>query len=1471
MDLAALRTELLARGSPLTLAATDTTLPPALTAFLATAPERSLSIAPASGGIALSGSVLTVAGTTSAVWPVQGLAGVHLTVTTVELRIADGTPPVVGLTATGTLPLGGQAAPVAVTSPIAAGGGWTIALTADVPAVTPEALVGLAYALETPFAVPEQLDVLSRPLTLARDALAIAFVPGTTDDALLTFAIEAPQARFALVDGVAELEGLTLRATIKTRSISLTVIGHVEIDGIDVDVGVGFSTGSVWTAFIAPPPGKSFPGIVALADWIAGSGTSQAGDVKDGFANVGFDTGAFDAAIEGVSVAFDVSAGSLVSFEVFSRLTVAAIPLDLVLTLPELTVSGTLHPGTPVRISDVLGALHLPTGDLPLDAEIGLVILSAQPSTSSYALELHVDDVAQAGPFSVEQVSLLVSYSSNGFDGQFGAEMSVWDLGALEAVAEYSSTGGWTWSAMTPPGQDLELGAIIAKIGSEFGLQASDVPEPIRTLDLKALTVTYASGTSSFAFTFTGDFAVADVPVEIAPSILVAAIDPKDLSKGYRYDFGGTLTVAFLELALAFDTTPSSTTFVAALAADTDGKPGTVDIGALVSELSPTLGAEVPSGIAIDLKSAKLASIAPAAGPRTLAFALDLAASIGLSELPLVGDRLPPGETVSIDDLQVLYASAVVTAEQATQLNAHLPPAIQFPAAGLAAGPGFSATATIAGTPERLSLGLVAPRQPPQPPQLPSAGPLPATRPVGAPTAPAGPAAPTSKWFDIQRKIGTVQFSRIGVVYDSGTLFLAIDAALTIGPLTLSVDGLGVGSTLTRFEPTFTFTGAGLEVDRPPLRIGGAFLRVVPPPTGTTFELDGSLVIEAEGFGIAAVGSYAVLESGAPSLFAFGQLSAPLGGPPAFFVTGLMAGFGVNRALTVPEPTEVEGFPLLVLNEPPAPGRSAPPQGLGHVLDVIEGRVPATPAGKPRAWISPAPGEYWFAAGLTATHFELVQTRAVVVVELGKQLQFALLGLATMALPQAADSSATYAYAELELEAVLEPSEGRFGLTALLTPSSYVLVPQCKLTGGFAFQVWFGDNPHAGQFVLTLGGYHPAFRVPDFYPAVPRLGFSWAVSSTVSISGGAYFALTPSSAMAGGRLQALFSDGDLKAWFTANADLLVSWRPFSFTAGIDVEIGVSYRLNLLICHKTIELSLGASVDLWGPPTGGRVHVHLWCVSFTVRFGSHGAGSSQDPLEWTGFRSLLPATDAVVSFQPTGGLAKQQDSTASTSGKAWIVRATAFSFTTESAVPASHLCIGAAVPGDPTAGTVSTSDPVDVKPMNRAGLTAVHRLVVRRGAPDAEPWDLTGWTHAPRLRNVPDALWGTPPSPFAQTPAAARADVVPGRPVGFAVAPPPPAIGATRGAFPLAEVAQETIATTAMPLDPGATPGTAYLPADAPHSVGDIARIAGLAGTRTALVQALGALYGGADDPMTAIGAQAATLFADAPMEVTAPA
>ena len=509
-------------------------------------------------------------------------------------------------------------------------------------------------------------------------------------------------------------------------------------------------------------------------------------------------------------------------------------------------------------------------------------------------------------------------------------------------------------------------------------------------------------------------------------------------------------------------------------------------------------------------------------------------------------------------------------------------------------------------------------------------------------------------------------------------------------------------------------------------------------------------------------------------------------------------------------------FPLLALA---APGKGS--RDPVEVLAALEGRAPL--GGVTKRWIAPKAGEYWLAAGIEFTSFELIHTKALLVAEFGEELTFALLGLSTMRLPREADRKHCYAYVEMMLRVVLAPARGSVEATAILGPNSYVIAPDCHLTGGYAFSLWFGHNPNAGQFVVTMGGYHPAFKVPDHFPKLPRLGFNWAVSTTVAIKGEAYFALTSSCIMAGGGLEILFQDGDLRAWFTARIDVLVSWNPFFFQAQIAISVGVSYRLDLGFCHKTISASIGADLSLWGPPTGGVVRIDLVVVSFSVRFGSDGAGAATQPLNWDGFKALLPAEKTICQIAIVDGLYKTQEAPANAADNApiWIVRAARIRFETRSAIPASRLSFGT------TTVRASTSAPngIDIRAMDRAGVSSTHTLQIFEGD-SSTPVSATaaGWEFKSLKQSVPAALWGKPPEPFSQVPAQPSADVVAGALCGFSVTAPEPRLGATRGAVTPVALEQVYLQPSGRaPLSAAETPSRSYLPVADPQSVPRISK------------------------------------------------
>lgn len=1161
------------------------------------------------------------------------------------------------------------------------------------------------------------------------------------------------------------------------------------------------------------------------------------------------------------------------------------------------TLSGGLAPGHPLNLTDLVAKLASQYVTLPAHAPQIVLDTATITVVPGRSMSLSAGSVTPWTLFDsvvLNSWTLAFGYDSSATQHFTGSLTTTLTLAKVPVTiaAGLDASGTWAFSGKTGPGAKIAVGNLITDLATSFGV-ASIPAGALHGLTISDIAVDFAAGSAAgrpgkFHFGCSGQFTIAEKELDATVDITLTS-GPS----GYTGTFTG-----LLEVKTAHTTTEQIkiTLIGSVLTANWTAAPGHgitlidlaaafgfTDLPALPSALQfglQTLGfsynfdngqlaasASTTGGSKAELISAELTRDDKKV--RVTAFAVDLQLGIKLADLPLVGDKLPDADQLGIPELGCWILSSTLIKSEAGVLNGLVPanypklPDADVPARLLLFGQLQLGASQM---PLDLPIGAASQR---------------AALPAGTAGA-AGPAAPPAvttppddgtKWFAVDRTFGVFSFQRIGIQYaqdGGGTLFFLLDASIALGPLTFAAQGLGIGSPLTHFTPAFHLSGLGLAYSAPPLSISGA-LYALPASqlgTGVSYQYDGLVVVQAQKFGLAAIASYARLADGEPSLFVFAQLRAPLGGPPAFFVTGLMAGFGYNRSLTLPAQDEVLAFPLIALGAPPGPGQKPPAADPAQVLHILEGTA-APPNGKAKAWIAPKTGEYWLAVGVEFTSFELVTTKAMLVAEFGTEFALALIGLSTMRLPQGAPDAETYAYVELELEAVFKPAAGLFGLTAVLSPNSYVLAPAAKLTGGFAFFLWFGANPNAGQFVITIGGYHPAFSPPPYFPVVPRVGLNWAVSDLVTVKGGGYFALTTSCAMAGGGLEVLFSSGNLRAWFIAQADLLVSWNPFFFLASIGVSIGVSYTLDVAGISSTLSLSIGASVSMWGPPTGGTVTVHLWIVSFTVDFGATQGSAATDPLTKPQFASLLPAEP--VKATVTGGLAAAADQP--DGQKIWIVRSGSFTFTTESALPAAAVTCG----GTP----LVTGGTVNVRPMNLRGTGSTHTVRIQN-LNDSSWQDLSAWSPAVNSRPLPASLWGEPltgaDGKFTQSPQRPTADVVPSAPVGAALRLPGPKLGATTGLVDLDDVAYEPVTPPGQPGVTGQSPLSQSVTAVAdfvgvpnPTSIAQVAQIGtgAAADGRIALLDALAAarLYDRPSDPMTAFAAASDHLFTDPPLLV----
>jgi hypothetical protein len=1311
-------------------------------------------------------------------------------------------------------------------------------------------------------ALPEQLR-----------AMLAAFPDGTCRGAAGTGRPEVDEGRTKLTlsltwESAAWPVGAPVTMTVKGVTVTVTSQGLVTLtlggtfDNVEVDSAVTVDDAGWLIAVVRPRQRDAFAGSLdELGARFAGDAVWQT--ARDGLRVFGFsprDVAGFTYRLAKNEQA-EPAAYEVESVAVVAGLDVKGLSLDVAVRLPDLSVTGTLRDNKPVNLRSLLESFGIPAGEVPEAAAVSELSFATLLG-DWYLLQMEATGDWSVGPFAITSLSLSLYYDSiQGLMVRLrgtvviGSSLSI----VVSAVKRGGAKGGWTFSGGIEAGEALRMGDVIE------ALRLPDVPEPVRTMELTSLSLSHTTGTGAFDFDCRGDVTIADG--------VIASLEVKVTRDGSETRYGGTLSIGDFTFDVVFDKEKSGADVFAATYRGA-GEGTEIVLRDWVAHFSADLAADVPDSLRIGVKDAKFVRVKPAGGPARFCVGVDLSADIDLSQLPLVGGFLSKMGTLSVRNLQVLYSSGDVDAATVASVNGLLEQAgvVVLPAAGLKAGAAALAELRIGKETTPVALGVPsgapAPSEGGGQPMDPAAPDAPAPDTPDVPAVPGGSGAPTSGgvWVSVQKQLGVVQINRVGVLYQHNVLLFALDAGIRLGPLALSLDGLAVGSPLDRFAPTFRLDGLGVAYAAPPVEISGALLHIPDDQLadGVAFQYDGTATVALPSFSLAAVGSYAQLKSGQPSLFVFAQLEAPLGGPPPILFTGLMAGFGFNRELALPSAKEVSGFPLLVLNKQgPDSGADKP----SHVLEVLEGREPAVPGTQPRQWIAPRQGSYWLALGVEFTVAEVVNAKVLLAAEFGQELALAVLGIATLQLPLPAESPRTYVYAELGLEAVIRPTHGSFELAAQLSPASYVLTPACHLTGGFACAVWFGPSPNAGQFVVTLGGYHPAFQRPAHYPEVPRLGIDWAVSDNVSITAQSYLAVTPSCAMAGTRLSVVFHAGDFRAWFTAQADMLLSWRPFSFSARIAVSIGASYQVNVWFVHKTISVSVGATLELWGPPTGGSVTAHFACFSKTISFGPGPSGTGTKPLDWGEFGSMLPKPEETVTIAPVSGVDKTLTDTATDnpagSGKVWLARARDLRFFTQSAVPASHLRLREAPLASPESGD---GPPVDIRPMNRTGLVGEHRLKLYYGDTLA---DTDGWTLTPRTHNLPASLWGAPPTPFSQTPTAPSADVLPGRPVGYEIQAPRPELALSRGVFPLSEYDADEIrpGLSPLPQHPAANRDVVCVPdRSCVDLIGSTDRGAPKDG-RDQVYAALAdaKLFTGPNDALTALAAGAGHLYSQAPM------
>ena len=522
------------------------------------------------------------------------------------------------------------------------------------------------------------------------------------------------------------------------------------------------------------------------------------------------------------------------------------------------------------------------------------------------------------------------------------------------------------------------------------------------------------------------------------------------------------------------------------------------------------------------------------------------------------------------------------------------------------------------------------------------------------------------------------------------------------------------------------------------------------------------------------------------TLFIYGALSATGGagitiGPIQF--TGFALGFGLHRRVVVPPVEKVAEFPLvkMVMGEGGFQKDeiggglhdqvSKPVEDPMEVLEQMEKDLPVER------------GQYFICCGVRFTIAQTADCFGLIIVQFGNEFEFSLLGLARMRQPRDL-SIKPICYIELQILLSVKPSEGSFKLQAVLSNNSWVINPSCRLTGGFALYAWFGGE-HKGDFVITLGGYHPRFRRPDHYPIVPRLGLNWQISESLRIKGELYLAVTSSCFMLGARLEAAFYSSRVSVWFTAYFDALISWSPLHY----ELDIGVALRAEVDLFLFTIRLTISATVGLWGPPDGGLIRLELSVLTLDVPFGTPREQSQPQLIKsWAEFcGSFLPAANpaaanasdqsskaknTIAGIVQPNLVAGRANAAAATppqrtdqQDKTWRVRGDQLRLAAAASVPVTSLNFGRVKTSSPPQGVQDRSltgqsllvsepvvlepgetqskqysTPLGVHPTGKTLESVLNVTVVRDDVSPPQPVSLAGWTLLEETDSLPAALW-----------------------------------------------------------------------------------------------------------------------------------
>jgi hypothetical protein len=437
----------------------------------------------------------------------------------------------------------------------------------------------------------------------------------------------------------------------------------------------------------------------------------------------------------------------------------------------------------------------------------------------------------------------------------------------------------------------------------------------------------------------------------------------------------------------------------------------------------------------------------------------------------------------------------------------------------------------------------------------------------------------------------------LGITPTGLSVTASLGAGVTLGPISVTIDRLGLTSNLSfqrgnlgpvdlgiSFKPP---NGLGIAIDAG-LVTGGGYISFDPSQGQYSGVLQLSLV---DTVGVTVIGVLDTLMPDGSSGYSFLMIITftlpPIQLGFGFTLNGVGGLGGVNRTMNTDAlQAGFRAHTLGTIMFPPNPIKNAPQiiSDIRNFFPVATGRYLFGPLLE-LGWGSPT----------------LITFTLGVLLEVPDPIHLAILGLIDAGLPSQADALLQL---HVEVLGIVDFGAKTLAIDGTLFDSSILIY---ALAGDLALRVSWGSNPN---FLFSLGGFNPNFNTDGLdVPKLARLSVSLGKGSNPRISADSYFAVTSNTVQFGADVQAYAAAGGFSIQGYLGFDVLIIVSPFSFEFDFSASFDVAYDGHTLLglnvdgtfqgptpwhFHGEVSISflffsVSASVDLtWGSSTQATI-------------------------------------------------------------------------------------------------------------------------------------------------------------------------------------------------------------------------------------------------------------------------------------------